>query len=95
MSAIFFIDFFLPNTTFIIEPTFLLTVKTYFKRGKIAIDKFHFTRCICWEVENVRKRVQKELARDKRRYYRRGSKLLLAKYGALASEQKDKLEIMF
>jgi hypothetical protein len=46
-------------------------------------------------VENVRKRVQKELARDKRRYYRRGRKLLLAKYGALASEQKDKLEIMF
>jgi len=74
---------------------FLLTVKTYFKEAKIAIDKFHFTRYVYWAIENVRKRVQKELARDKRRYFKKNRKLLLAKYDTLTSEQKEKLEITF
>ncbi|AEM78225.1 ISL3 family transposase [Thermoanaerobacter wiegelii] len=71
------------------------TVKKYFKRAKIAIDKFHFTRYIYWAIENVRKRIQKELPDNKRKYFKRSRKLLLAKYDNLTPEQKEELEVMF
>ncbi|ABY95038.1 transposase, IS204/IS1001/IS1096/IS1165 family protein [Thermoanaerobacter pseudethanolicus ATCC 33223] len=71
------------------------TVKTYFKGAKIAIDKFHFTRYIYWAIENVRKRIQKELPDNKRKYFKRSRKLLLAKYDTLTTEQKEELEVMF
>lgn len=70
-------------------------VKTYFKGAKIAIDKFHFTRYIYWAIENVRKRIQKELPDNKRKYFKRSRKLLLAKYDTLTTEQKEELEVMF
>ncbi|AIS52762.1 transposase for insertion sequence element IS1001 [Thermoanaerobacter kivui] len=71
------------------------TVKTYFKGAKIAIDKFHFTRYIYWAIENVRKRIQKELPDNKRKYFKKSRKLLLAKYDTLTTEQKEELEVMF
>ncbi len=71
------------------------TVKAYFKGAKIAIDKFHFTRYIYWAIENVRKRIQKELPDNKRKYFKRSRKLLLAKYDTLTTEQKEELEVMF
>jgi transposase len=69
--------------------------KTYFKGAKIAIDKFHFTRYVYWAVENVRKRIQKELTANKRKYFKRSRKLFLAKYNTLTKEQREELEVMF
>ncbi|WP_235619568.1 transposase [Caldanaerobacter subterraneus] len=69
--------------------------KIYFKGAKIAIDKFHFTRYVYWAVENVRKRVQKELPANKRKYFKKSWRLLFAKYDTLTEKQKEKVEVMF
>lgn len=71
------------------------TAKIYFKNAKIVIDKFHFTRYVYWALENVRKRVQKELEDNLRKYFKRSRKLLLKWYEELTPEQKEKLEVMF
>jgi len=74
---------------------FVEVAKTYFKNAKIVIDKFHFTRYVYWALENVRKRVQKELGSNLRRYFKRSRKLLLKNYEELEPEQREELEVMF
>lgn len=68
--------------------------KTYFKNAKIIIDKFHFIRYNTWAIEGVRKRIQKSMIPNLRRYYKRSKKLILAKYDSLDTESKRELEIM-
>lgn len=69
--------------------------KIYFKRAKVVIDKFHFVRYVYWAVENVRKRVQKNLSRSLRKYFKRSRKLILKKHKELKGEQREELELMF
>ncbi len=73
---------------------FVETAKIYFKNAKIVIDKFHFTRYVYWALENVRKRVQKELEDNLRKYFKRSRKLLLKSYEELTAEQREELEVM-
>jgi len=40
---------------------FVDIAKTYFKNAKVVIDKYHFIRYNNWAIENVRKRVQKNM----------------------------------
>ncbi len=61
----------------------------------IETDKFHFTRYVYWALENVRKRVQKELEDNLRKYFKRSRKLLLKSYEELTAEQREELEVMF
>jgi len=68
--------------------------KTYFKNALIVIDKFHFIRHNIWAIEGVRKRIQKSMPANLRRYYKRSKKLVLAKYDSLDEESKKQLEIM-
>jgi len=35
--------------------------KFFFPNAKIITDKYHFTRQVSWAVENVRKRIQKNI----------------------------------
>ena len=51
--------------------------RSYFPNAKIIIDKFHVVRYVTWAMENVRKRVQKDMHPDKRKYFKRSRKLLL------------------
>lgn len=74
---------------------FVETAKIYFKNAKIVIDKFHFTRYVYWALENVRKRVQKELEDNLRKYFKRSRKLLLKSYEELTPQQREELEVMF
>ena len=41
---------------------------TYFPNATIVIDKFHVVRYITWALENVRKRVQKDMHPSKRKF---------------------------
>ena len=53
--------------------------KDYFPNATIVIDKFHVVRYASWALENVRKRIQKDLHPWKRKYFKRSRKLLLTK----------------
>ena len=44
--------------------------KDYFPNATIVINKFHVVRYASWALENVRKRIQKDLHPSKRKYFK-------------------------
>lgn len=60
--------------------------RIYFKKAKVVIDKFHFVRYVYWAVENVRKRIQKNLGKSLRKYFKRSRKLILKRYENLKAQ---------
>lgn len=62
--------------------------KTYFKNATIVIDRFHYVRHCTWALENVRKRVQKQLSSQERLLFKRSRKLLLSHSKYLSDEDK-------
>lgn len=68
--------------------------KRLFPNAAIVIDRFHVVRYCTWALENVRKRVQKKLLPEQRRYFKRSRKLLLAHMQNLSPESMDALNRM-
>lgn len=68
--------------------------RNYFPNATIVIDKFHVVRYVTWALENVRKRIQKELHPSKRKYFKRSRKLLLTHKKKLNDESLEALEVM-
>lgn len=67
---------------------------TYFPNATIVIDKFHVVRYITWALENVRKRIQKDMHPSRRKYFKRSRRILLSHYNSLSEENKLALEVM-
>ena len=53
----------------------------------IVVDRFHVARYSNWALENVRKRIQKGLPAEYRKYFKRSRFLLLKRASNLTSEQ--------
>lgn len=68
--------------------------KAYFPNAKIIIDKYHFIRYVTWAIENVRKRLQKNMSASLRKYYKRSRKLILTRYDKLEDENKKACDLM-
>lgn len=68
--------------------------REYFPNATIVIDKFHVVRYVTWALENVRKRIQKEMHPSKRKYFKRSRKLLLTHKNKLKEESLDALNLM-
>jgi transposase len=68
--------------------------KIYFPNTKIIIDKYHFIRQVSWAIENVRKRVQKNMSPNLRRYFKRSQRLILKRNHKLTNDEKMQLENM-
>lgn len=68
--------------------------KVYFPNAKIIIDKYHFIRQMTWAIENVRKRLQKTMPVNLRKYYKRSRKLILTRYQKLKEENKQSCDLM-
>ena len=68
--------------------------KTYFPNAKICVDRYHFVRQVTWALENVRKRAQKTMRADLRRYYQKSRKLMLSRYETLSEENKKACDLM-
>lgn len=66
----------------------------YFPNATIVIDKFHVLRYATWALENVRKRVQKQMLPSKRKYFKRSRRLLLSHKENLNEESLLALEVM-
>lgn len=63
--------------------------------AKIVIDKFHVARYSNWALENVRKRVQKALPDEYRKYFKRSRLLLLKRHAKLSVEESAAVNTMF
>ena len=70
------------------------TAKAYFPNAKIIIDKYHFIRQVYWAMEGVRKRLQKTMPTNLRKYYKRSKRLLLSQYNKLSDINKQAADLM-
>lgn len=70
---------------------YISLARTLFPNAKIVIDRFHVVRYCTWAVENVRKRVQKNLSPDERKYFKRSRTLLLKHKSKLSTPAKEAL----
>jgi len=68
--------------------------QTFFPNATVVIDKYHFIRQTTWAIENVRKRLQKTMPENLRKYYKRSRSLILARYDSLTAEQKEACDLM-
>lgn len=68
--------------------------KIYFPNAVIVIDKYHFIRQVSWAIEKVRKRIQKSMPAELRRYYKRSRSLILRRYHTLNDEQRKACDLM-
>lgn len=68
--------------------------ETLFPNATIVIDKFHVVRYVTWALENVRKRIQKDMHDSKRKYFKRSRRILLSHYHSLNEENRQALEVM-
>lgn len=67
---------------------------TYFKNATLITDKYHWIRQALWALENVRKRIQKQLGKEKRIYFKHSRKLLLKRFDELSDEHKKQVLVM-
>ncbi|TCT09385.1 transposase [Natranaerovirga pectinivora] len=68
--------------------------RNYFPNAKIIIDKYHFIRQVTWAIEKVRKRLQRSMPINLRKYYKRSRRLLLTRYYKLKDETKKTVDLM-
>ena len=57
--------------------SYYTVLRQVFPNALILIDRFHMVRQVMWSLENVRKRVQKELPKSLRLYFKHSRKVLL------------------
>lgn len=66
--------------------------RSFFPQATIVIDRFHVMRYCTWAMDDARRRVQKDLQPETRRYFKRSRKLLLAHRGNLSEEERCELD---
>lgn len=71
------------------------TVKTaFFKNAIHIVDRYHFIRQVSWSLENVRKRIQKNISSKLRKYFKRSKSLITKPASKLTSEQASEVSLM-
>lgn len=73
---------------------FRSVVETVFPKAKIIADRYHVVRQAMWAMENVRKRVQKGLSPEWRKYFKRSRYLLNKNPEKLTDDELDKLRVI-
>lgn len=68
--------------------------RLFFPNATIIVDKYHFIRQVIWAVENVRKRVQKDMPPDLRKYFKRSHRLIVKRAENLTPEDTERLDAM-
>lgn len=69
-------------------------VKICFPNAVIVADRYHVVRQAVWAMENVRKRVQKKLSPEWRKFFKRSKRLLSKNPAKLSPEEQDKLRVI-
>ena len=68
--------------------------RTYFPNAKICVDRYHFVRQVTYALEKVRKRAQRTMRPELRRYYKKSRKLMLSGYEKLSEENRKACDLM-
>jgi len=68
--------------------------KSYFPNAVIITDKYHFIRQVTWAIEGIRKRLQKTMPTDLRKYYKHSRSLILSRKYKLVGDKRRELDVM-
>ena len=74
--------------------TFKSVKNRFFKNSIHIIDRYHFIRQVSWALENVRKRIQKDISSKLRKYFKRSRSLITKPASKLTSEQAKEVSLM-
>lgn len=74
--------------------TFKNIKNAYFKKAVHIADKYHFVRQVSWSLENVRKRIQKDIPAKLRIYLKRSKSILTKPMTKLNDDQKREAALM-
>ena len=74
--------------------TFKNVKNAYFKNALHIADKYHFVRQVSWGLENVRKRIQKDIPAETRKYLKRSKSILTKPMTKLNDDQKREAALM-
>ena len=74
--------------------TFKNIKNAYFKNAVHIADKYHFVRQVSWSLENVRKRIQKDIQTKLRIYLKRSKSILTKPMQKLNDDQKREAALM-
>ena len=74
--------------------TFKSVKNRFFKTAIHIVDRYHFIRQVSWALENVRKRIQKDISSKLRKYFKRSRSLLTKPASKLSSEQAKEVSLM-
>ena len=74
--------------------TFKSVKKAFFKNAIHIIDRYHFIRQVSWALENVRKKIQKDISSKIRKYFKRSKSLITKPASKLTSEQASEVSLM-
>ena len=69
-------------------------VKLCFPNATIVADRYHVARQAVWAMDNVRKRVQKSLSPEWRKYFKRSRYLLDKNPKMLNDDEQDRLRVL-
>lgn len=66
----------------------------YFPQAQVVVDRYHFVRQVSWAMESVRKRIQKTMPPQLRRYYKRSHRLMLSRFEKLSPDDQEACNVM-
>lgn len=67
---------------------------TYFRKAKIVVDRFHWSRYACNALDKIRIEVQSSLPKSERKYFKHSRHLLLSRRCKIKENRYDELENM-
>lgn len=74
--------------------TFKSVKNRFFKTAIHIVDRYHFIRQVSWALENVRKRIQKDISSKLRKYFKKSRSLFTKPASKLSSEQAKEVSLM-
>ena len=74
--------------------TFKSVKNRFFKTAIHIVDRYHFIRQVSWALENVRKRIQKDISSKLRKYFKRSKSLITKPASKLTSDQAKEVSLM-
>lgn len=74
---------------------YLNVAKSLFSNARIIIDKYHYARQVIWVIYGARKKVQKKLPKNHKKYFFNCRKILMSRKFNLDKTSLAKLDSMF
>ncbi|WP_288961698.1 transposase [uncultured Peptoniphilus sp.] len=74
--------------------TFKSVKNRFFKNSIHIVDRYHFIRQVSWALENVRKRIQKDISSKLRKYFKKSRSLFIKPASKPTTDQAKDVSLM-